>query len=194
MPRPHGNQSTAWQTPHSHPLLPCASLCAPALSGRQYTAELALRYARAALAVWVGCLIALVLCRPAAFDVLGTSVDGRARPTVFGDVLRRFHPSPWCAALIVASLCARAVLGPRPRRFALRISIAGLMLAASAWAGLSVAPRIASAQQEIGAPPSSLPEGDARRAVFARLHRLMTALELVPFVGGVALLFWELKD
>jgi len=157
---------------------------------------LALRYAALlALAVWVGGLVALgAVAAPAIFDVLGDA--GRARAaSVFGEVLSRFHAITYaCGGIIVASLALRAVLGPRPRRFAVRVSIAGLMLAATAWVGFVVAPRLASVQKEIGGLPSSLPENDERRLAFARGHRLSTTLELVPLAGGLALLFWELKD
>jgi hypothetical protein len=68
------------------------------------------------------------------------------------------------------------------------------MLAATAWTGFVVTPDIARTQREIGGLPSSLPENDARRIEFARLHQLATALQLVPLVGGLTLLFWELKD
>ena len=157
---------------------------------------LALRYAALlALAVWVGGLIALgAVAAPAIFEVLGS--EGRLRAAgVFGEVLRRFHLISYgCGAVVVASLVARALLGPRPRRFAIRVSIAVLMLAASASIGLIVAPRAARAQQEIGGLPSSLPEGDPRRVQFDRLHALTTTLELVPFAGGLLLLFWELRD
>ena len=160
---------------------------------------LALRYAALlALAVWVGGLIALGgVVAPALFDVLGaTGNPGRLQAgAVFADVLRRFHRISYgCGAIVIVSLLARAILGPRPRRFALRASIAGLMLAASAWTGLVVAPQIARTQSEIGGLASSLPEDDARRIHFARLHRLTTTLALVPFVGGLVLLFWEIKD
>jgi hypothetical protein len=161
---------------------------------------LALRYAALlGLAVWVGGLVTLGgLAAPAIFDVLapGGVSDGRLQAAaVFGETLRRFHLVSYvCGAVIVASLAARAVLGPRPRRFAIRTSIAMVMLAASTWVGQIVAPEIARARQEIDVSPSSLPEGDARRAAFARLHRLSSTLELVPFVGGLALMFWELKD
>ena len=159
---------------------------------------LALRYAALlALAVWVGGLIALgAVAAPALFDVLGAGADGRLQAAaVFGETLRRFHRITYgCGAVVIASLAARAVLGPRPRRFAVRASIATAMLAASAWVGQVVAPQIAEAQRQIGAPPSSLPEHDPRRVAFVRLHRLSTTLELVPLAGGLMLLFWELKD
>jgi uncharacterized protein DUF4149 len=160
---------------------------------------LALRYAALlGLAVWVGGLITLgAAAAPAMFDVLGASGSvGRLQAAaVFGETLRRFHWITYgCGVVVVTSLAARAVLGPRPRRFAVRASIAAAMLAASAWVGQVVAPQIARAQREIGAPPSSLPENDPRRAAFGRQHRLSTTLELVPLVGGLMLLFWELKE
>ena len=160
---------------------------------------LALRYASLlALAVWVGGLMTLgAIAAPTVFDVLGAAgSEGRLRAAaVFGEVLRRFHWLTYaCGAVVVTSLVARAVLGPRPRRFAVRVSIAGLMLAASGWIGFVVVPQTARVQQEIGGLPSSLPETDPRRAQFARLHGLTNTLELLPFVGGLALLFWELKD
>ena len=55
-------------------------------------------------------------------------------------------------------------------------------------------PYIAAAQAQIGAAPSTLPEGDPRRTAFGRLHATSTALELIPLLGGLFLLFRELKD
>ena len=160
---------------------------------------LALRYAALlALVVWVGGLAVLgAVAAPATFDVLGAlGPDGRVRAAdVFGEVLRRFHLTSYgCGAVILGSLAARAVLGPRPRRFAVRISIAALMLAATAWSGIKISPQIVRAQREMGGAPSSLAAGDARRTAFTRLHRLSTMLHLVPLGGGLALLFWELRD
>jgi uncharacterized membrane protein len=160
---------------------------------------LALRYAALlALVVWVGGLIALgAVVAPSTFEVLGdTGALGRQQAgTVFGEVFRRFHLITYgCGAVIVISLIARAILGPRPRRFAIRLSIAAVMLLASAWLGLVVAPQIAGAQRDAGVPISSLPAGDERRETVQRLHWLSGRLEMVPFLGGLALLFWELKD
>jgi hypothetical protein len=68
------------------------------------------------------------------------------------------------------------------------------MLLASAYAGVIVASRIDTVQREIGVAPSALPEGDPRRVEFGRLHGLSTALQLVPLLGGLALIFWEIKE
>ena len=37
-------------------------------------------------------------------------------------------------------------------------------------------------------------EGDPRRVEFGRLHGVSTALQLVPLLGGLALIFWEIKE
>jgi uncharacterized membrane protein len=160
---------------------------------------LALRYAAVlALAVWVGGLIALAaVVAPAMFDVLGAmGAGGRLQAaTIFAEALRRFDRFAFiCSGVLLVSLAARAVLGPRPRRFAVRAGIAGLMLAATLWTAFVIAPSIERTQREIGGLPSSLPPNDARRIEFGRLHQLATALGFVPLAGGLTLLFWELKD
>jgi hypothetical protein len=90
-------------------------------------------------------------------------------------------------------LIVRAILGPRPRRFAWRAAVATLMLATTAYAGIVVAGRIREIQREIRVPPSSLPVDDPRRIEFGRLHGESTSLQLVPLIGGLALMYWELK-
>ena len=161
---------------------------------------LALRYvAVVALVVWVGGLIALgAIAAPVSFDVMGAQqvADGRLLAgALFGEMLRRFSLVSYAAGvLLLATLVVRAILGPRPRRFAWRAAAATIMLAASAYAGIFVAARIRDVQRAIGAPPSSLPETDPRRIAFGRLHGLSTSLQLVPLLGGLALIYWELKE
>jgi hypothetical protein len=161
---------------------------------------LALRFvALLTLIVWIGGLLALgAIAAPAIFDVLAATQPGRDRMlagALFGEILRRFHLVSYAAgALLLATLILRRVLGPGPRAFAWRAGLVTLMLAASGYSGLVVATRIAQLQREIGAAPSSLPEGDARRLEFGRLHGLSTALEVVPLVAGLVLVFWEIKE
>ena len=161
---------------------------------------LALRYVSLlALAVWVGGLVSLgAVAAPAIFDVLGARLpaDGRLiAGAVFGETLRRFHLVGYsCAGALLASLTLRAVLGPRPRRYAVRAGLGLLMLVAVLYSAFVVEPRIARVPQEVGMAPSRLPEGDPRRVEFGRLHATSTALESVPLVGGLLLLFWELRD
>lgn len=161
---------------------------------------LALRYASLlALVVWVGGLLVLgAIGAPSIFDVLALRQAGDGRVlagAIFGETLRRFHLLSYaCGAVLLVTILARAVLGPRPRHFAIRATLAFVMLAATAYSGLVVSARIAQAQAAIGVAPSSLPDGDPRRMQFGRLHATSTALQLIPVIGGLMLLFWELKD
>ena len=151
-----------------------------------------------ALVIWVGGLLALgAIAAPSIFDVLATQPDGGRllAGALFGEILRRFHLVSYAAgALLLATLLLRRVLGPAPRRFAWRAGVATVMLAASTYSGVVVAGEIGALQRHIGAAPSSLPEGDARRVRFGRLHGLSTALQLVPLVGGLMLIYWEIKE
>jgi len=163
---------------------------------------LVLRFATVlAIAVWIGGLLALgAVAAPAIFDVVALRQvpdDRLLAGAIFGEVLRRFHlVSYGCGALILMSLVTRAVLGPRPRRFSLRLTVATLMLAASLYSGMVLSSRIARVQHEIGVStsPSSLPATDPRRLAFGRLHGQSTLIQLVPLIGGVVLMLFELKD
>ncbi len=162
---------------------------------------LALRYVGLlALVLWVGGLLALgAIGAPSIFDVLAAHQADGGRllaGAIFGETLRRFHlVSYGCGVVLLATMIVRAVLGPRPRRFAVRAVIAFAMLAASGYSGVFVSARIARVQADIGGvAPSSLPETDPRRVQFGRLHATSTGLELIPVLGGLMLLLWELKD
>jgi hypothetical protein len=161
---------------------------------------LALRFiALLALVIWVGGLLALgAIAAPSIFDVLDARqiAGGRVLAgALFGEILRRFHIVSYAAGgLLLGTILLRRVLGPPPRRFAWRAGLATLMLAASAYSGLVVSGRIGELQRDIGGSPSALPEGDARRVQFGRLHGLSTALQLVPLLGGLMLIYWEIKE
>jgi uncharacterized membrane protein len=161
---------------------------------------LALRYVGVlALTLWVGGLLVLgAISAPAIFDVLAARQipnDRALAGAIFGETLRRFHLLSYaCGVILLATLLARAVLGPRPLNFAVRLGLAFLMLLATAYSGMVISGQIARAQAQIGAAPSSLPEGDPRRVAFGRLHATSTGLELIPLLGGLLLLFRELKD
>jgi hypothetical protein len=160
----------------------------------------ALRYAALlALAVWVGGLAVLGgLAAPSIFDVIAARqvADGRVLAgAIFGEALRRFHLLSYaCGGVLIATLLARAVLGPRPRPFGVRLILAVLMLAASAYSGIVVSGRIERTRAEIGVAPSSVAESDPRRAAFGRLHALSTALHAIPLAGGLLLLFLETRE
>ena len=160
----------------------------------------ALRFAGVlALTLWVGGLFILgAIAAPSIFEVLATqhvAGDRVIAGAVFGEILRRFHLLSYaCGFVLLTTLLARGVLGPRPIWFAARVGTACLMLAATAYSGLVVSSQIAQLQAQIGGSPSSLPEGDPRRAAFGRLHATSTGLQLIPILGGLLLLFRELKD
>jgi hypothetical protein len=145
-----------------------------------------------ALTVWLGGMIAIGgIAAPAAFTVL----DATRAAALVGEILRRFHlVSYGAAAVVLVSLTAMALVGPRPRLLGARLATTGVMLAAMLVSGLWVDRRIAEMRREIGAPVSSLPEGDDRRIAFGRLHGLSTLLMLAATMGGVALVYWEARD
>jgi hypothetical protein len=154
-----------------------------------------------AIAVWIGGLLALgAVAAPAIFEVVALRhvPDGRMLSgAIFGEVLRRFHLVSYaCGAVIVVALFVRAVLGPRPRRFSIRLGIAVLMLGATMYSGMALSRRIERVQQEIGAgiAASSLPSGDPRRVAFGRLHGQSVFIQLVPLIGGLVLMLFELRD
>jgi hypothetical protein len=163
---------------------------------------LVLRFATLlAIAVWVGGLLVLgTIAAPAIFEVVASRgvADGRLLSgAIFGEILQRFHLVAYgCGAVLLLSLFTRAVLGPRPRHFALRFGLAVLMLAATLYSGLVVSRQVTAVQAQIGThvAASSLPEGDPRRVAFGRLHGLSTLLQLVPLIGGMALIGVELAD
>jgi uncharacterized protein DUF4149 len=161
---------------------------------------LALRYAGlVALTLWVGGLVVLgAIAAPSIFEVLAARHvvnDRMLAGAIFGETLRRFHLLSYiCGTVLLLSLILRGILGPRPIWFAARVGTAFLMLAATAYSGLVVSRQIAGLQSEIGGAPSSLPADDIRRITFGRLHAISTGLELVPVLGGLLLLFRELKD
>ena len=161
---------------------------------------LALRYAALlALAIWAGGLVVLgAVAAPSIFDVLAARQIPDARlvaGAVFGEALRRFHLVSYaCGGVVVCSLAARAILGPRPRWFAIRLGITAAMFTASLYSGLVVSPRIERLRRDVGVSPSSLPADDPRRVEFGRLHGRSTTLEMIPFLGALVLIAWELRD
>lgn len=163
---------------------------------------LALRFAAvAAIAAWIGGLLALgAIAAPAIFDVVAARGIADARivsGAIFGETLRRFHLVAYgCGAALLLTLAARGVLGPRPRRFALRFVVGSVMLAAAIYAGVVLQTRIATLQAEIGrnVSASSLPPDDPRRSEFGRLHGRSAIVQFIPIAGGLLLLFFELGD
>jgi uncharacterized membrane protein len=161
---------------------------------------LALRYAYLlALVIWVGGTVVLgAIVAPITFQVLQVNdpVSGRALAgAVFGEVVSRFYYVQYGAgAILLVALGAMALLGPRPKGFAVRAAIAAIMLAVALYAGLVVLGRIEGIQREVGSLPSRLPQGDAHRVRFDELHELSERLMVLNMVGGLVLLFWEARE
>ena len=105
---------------------------------------LALRYAGVlALTLWVGGLLVLgAIAAPSIFDVLAirhVADDRVLAGAIFGETLRRFHLLSYaCGFVLLVTLLARGILGPRPIWFAARLGTACLMVAATAYSGLVV--------------------------------------------------------
>jgi hypothetical protein len=97
-------------------------------------------------------------------------------------------------ALLIVFLSARAMLGPRPRRFALRLAIVGLMLAMSLAGGLLIAPRVEAIRDATPGPITALPDGNATKAEFGRLHGLSNVIAILTIVAGMGLMWFEAKD
>lgn len=161
---------------------------------------LALRYVYVlALAAWLGGMITLgAVVAPTIFEVLQSSEPATGRllaGAVFGAMLERFHYVAYGAgALLLVTLLAMAVLGPRPRGFAVRVALVAAMLLVALYSGLVVSAEVGSIQQQVGGLPSSLPAGDARRVRFDELHRLSTRLMMLNIIGTLALVFWEARE
>ncbi|HVL67714.1 MAG TPA: DUF4149 domain-containing protein [Vicinamibacterales bacterium] len=160
----------------------------------------ALRYAAVvAASLWGGGLLVLgAIAAPSIFDTLAARgvYEGRVLAgAIFGEALRRFHLLSYaCGTLIGVSLVVRAALGPRPAPFGLRLAVLAVMLAAAVYSGTALTARIERARQAAGGAPSALAPDDPRRIAFGRLHGISTVLQVVPLVGSLALIFWELKD
>lgn len=160
---------------------------------------LALRYVYVlALVVWLGGMVVLgAIVAPTTFEVLQAiePVAGRAMAgELFGRALARFHYVAYAAgALLLVTLAAMALLGPRPRGFAVRAAIIGAMLLVALYSGVSVLGTIDAIREDVGALPSRLAADDARRIRFDALHLLSTRLMMVNVIGALALLYWEAR-
>jgi uncharacterized membrane protein len=160
----------------------------------------ALRYAYVlALVVWLGGMLVLgALVAPTTFQILQAIEPTTGRELageVFGVVVGRFHAVAYAAGgLMLATLTAMAVLGPRPRAFAARSGLLVLMLAIAVYSGRVVIARIDRIQRAVGGPVSRLEADDARRLQFDALHRLSERLMLVNVLGALALLYWEARE
>jgi hypothetical protein len=153
----------------------------------------------AVLVFWVGGLLALGgIAAPQIFamlDAQGSAAAGHALAgAVFGAILEQFLK--WTSILgfgLLAILLTRAFVGPRPRWLASRMAILTLMLAASLYTGLILAPRIDAIREATPAGMTSLPETDPTRLEFGRLHGLSSGVMLGTLLLGSVLLWMEMR-
>jgi hypothetical protein len=68
------------------------------------------------------------------------------------------------------------------------------MIAASVVTGLFISPRIEAIRDDTNGSVASLPDGDARKTQFGRLHAVSNALMLFSIAAGVGLMYAEMKD
>jgi hypothetical protein len=152
-----------------------------------------------ALALWTGGLATLgAMTAPVLFEVLGAHDPASGRElagVVFGSVFERFQRASWIAgAVLLLSLGGQAALGPRPRRFGLRMWVAAGMLAASVSSVLFVTPRIERLRSSTSNSMASLRENDPVRVEFGRWHAVSTGLVALTLAAGVGLLWMESTD
>ena len=163
---------------------------------------LVIRYlALTVLVVWVGGMIVLgLLVAPTTFGVLQSSAPDPATGrmlagSVFGEILRRFHLLAYgCGALLLVCLVVLKFVGPPPSAFVIRVAIVTLMLALALYSGLPVSREIAQIQAQVAGPMSSLPQTDARKARFDRLHGMSTTLMMINIGLGLVLLYWYTRE
>ena len=164
-----------------------------------------------ALAVWIGGMTVLgAIAAPAIFQVLPAQAPGSGRAlagAAFGAILARFHYVAYGAgSVMLAMLAAMALLGPRPRHFAVRMALIATMLGVSLYSGRVVLGEIDDIQRQLASGsgessvipqvvlPSQLPATDRRRLRFDRLHQLSTRLMMLNVAGALALLVWEARE
>ena len=152
-----------------------------------------------ALAVWLGGMTMLgAVVAPTIFQTLQAADPGSGRALAglaFAAILTRFHLVAYgCGILLLVTLIAMALLGPRPKHVAIRFAIVAGMLLVSAYSGVVVLGEIDAIQREVGTLPSRLPEGDPRRVRFDALHQLSTRLMMVDLFGALVLLYWEARE
>jgi uncharacterized membrane protein len=161
---------------------------------------LALRYVYVlALVVWLGGMLILgAIVAPTTFEVLQASAGEHGRElagAVFGSMLARFHYVAYGAgALLLLTLTAMRVLGPRPAHGGVRAAIIAVMLGVALYSGFVVLRQIDAVQADAGGLPSRLPADDARRVRFDALHILSTRLMMFNIAGGLVLLYWETRE
>jgi uncharacterized membrane protein len=161
---------------------------------------LALRYVYVlALVVWLGGMLILgALVAPTTFEILQANGGSQGRElagALFGAMLARFHYVQYAAGgLLLLTLGAMRILGPRAVHGGLRAIIVAVMLGVALYSGFVVLRQIDAVQAAAGGLPSRLPAGDERRVRFDALHVLSTRLMMFNIAGALVLLYWEARE
>lgn len=151
------------------------------------------------VAIWTGGLAVLgFIAAPEIFATLEAADASTGRVLagrVFGAVFARFQQWSWIlGGVLIALLIARALLGPRPRKLGLRVLTVGVMVSLSLITALAMTPRIDAIRSETNGSVSALPDSDARKSEFGRLHAFSSIFMLVTLAGGIGLLWAESHD
>lgn len=151
------------------------------------------------VALWTGGLAVLAfVAAPEIFATLEAADAANGRRLagqVFGAVFARFQHWVWMlGAVLIGLFVARALLGPRPRKLGLRVLTVAVMISLSLVTAFAIAPRIDQIRSSTGGAVSALPDSDARKSEFGRLHALSSVFMLLTLVGGVGLLWAESHD
>jgi Ca2+/Na+ antiporter len=152
-----------------------------------------------ALVVWVGGLVvAGALVAPSVFGVLQAWNESQGRVLagqVFGEVLLRLTWLSYAMGVVMfVTLTLHRLLGARPLKYGVRVGIMGLMLAMMLAMGFYIIPQVNAIQAGLSGPVSALPDTDARRVEFNRLHGLSNILFSITAIGGLALCWWEARE
>src|SRR4029453_12511291 len=113
---------------------------------------LALRYVYVlALVVWLGGMLILgAIVAPTTFEVLQATAGAQGRElagAVFGAALARFHYIAYAAGgMLLLTLAAMRVLGPRPAHGGVRAVIVAVMLGVALYSGFIVLRQIDAVQ------------------------------------------------
>ena len=152
-----------------------------------------------AVAIWIGGLAVLgFVAAPEIFSTLEAADPASGRELagrVFGAVFARFQHWAWLlGGILLALLLTRALLGPRPRRLALRVWGVVGMITLSLITTLVLSPRIDRIRRDTNGAVAALPDSDTRKADFRMLHGLSNVFMLLTLAGGVGLLWAETTD
>lgn len=150
-------------------------------------------------ALWIGGLAILGgVAAPAVFAVLqahdpiaGRTVAGE----LFGVILQRYQAVLWIAGgLQLALLAVRAAGARRPRRVLLQVAILAVMLAASSYSALAIAPRIDRIRASTATAIAALPDTDPVKREFGMLHGASNGLLAVAFAGALAMFVLDSRE